>query len=417
MPVLTGSDIPIVAAEDIGDFKCTGCGSCCQLWSVPIDPASFERAREFLEHPPEPRPNADRPWYVEHNGKKIYNLTDDGRCVFLQKDNHCFLHRFDPMLKSDICRQYPYVHHVTPRGLEISLTYSSYGAVLHSLLNGRPFQRLTSSMPRPASSSNDELTYDALAVRAPNPVNWDAAFAVEDALLAELERPGPVPSSVPSSVEGLDDALVRCARFLQSVEAEAAGPASESLRDRVMSGALRPVAAPPTPGVANLDAAYELLLKILSLRARILDQSPPLGRAAADVRNMRDEMGKARDESGTGAALFYRRLARDRYTPRRARLEPIMKKYLMNLIFQKQFFKQFGFVRGFNIICILYALMRVTIMLKLDPESERPADLFGPIHFVEQHFSHAGLFLEFWNEAFKSNMISSPNLAELLVRL
>src|SRR3990167_2367462 len=232
------STLKVIAPADLGNFSCTACGGCCRLWGILIDEPSFERARAFLENPPAPRPNPEMPWYFEEGGKKYYTLTGDGRCVFLGKDNHCYLHAHDPMLKSMVCRDYPRLGVMTPRGFEMSMSFSSYGAFLHTLCRPEPFTLIEGDMPIPPEAVN----LPESPIRDPKPFGWDTYFLVESILIEFLNRTVP-----------LDDALIAIARFLGAVEAM---PDGEALRRKLRDRSLHPVCFMEHKSVSDLGAAY-----------------------------------------------------------------------------------------------------------------------------------------------------------------
>ncbi|OGH59556.1 MAG: hypothetical protein A3G34_03945 [Candidatus Lindowbacteria bacterium RIFCSPLOWO2_12_FULL_62_27] len=395
------STLKVIAPADLGNFSCTACGGCCRLWGILIDEPSFERARAFLENPPAPRPNPEMPWYFEEGGKKYYTLTGDGRCVFLGKDNHCYLHAHDPMLKSMVCRDYPRLGVMTPRGFEMSMSFSSYGAFLHTLCRPEPFTLIEGDMPIPPEAVN----LPESPIRDPKPFGWDTYFLVESILIEFLNRTVP-----------LDDALIAIARFLGAVEAM---PDGEALRRKLRDRSLHPVCFMEHKSVSDLGAAYHLIRRIVALRVLCVAGTPQLRSCRDDLQEFVDRLERGPAEEGVGAALYYRRLRRAHYDPSEAILSPIVRKFLQYKIFEKDFFFEFGWVRGIQILCFLYATLRLRLMVrarKSGAGAPAVADLFDPIHFVELHFTHSAKFLQFWKRVFQDNFLGSPVLAEILVR-
>lgn len=394
------ASLHIIKPEALDRFACTGCGTCCRLWGVPIDSASLERAKTFLADPPEPRPNPDLPWYVEQGGQNYYNLTSAGACVFLDQEKRCYLHRFDPELKSVVCRNYPYEELLTPRGCEISITFSSYGAFHQVLATSDPFvlakkeASLNLAVPDAASPAIDD----------PRPLSWKTLFIIEDLLLTHM-----------AAATSLDDALVECSRFLAAVEQH---DDNKKLRRMLTASELTPALFVGQPSVSDLGSAYQLIEQILMFRRQFLDSSI-FDAAKVDIEAMLDSMDKGPAEDGVPRALFYRRLARNYWDADQGNLMPIVKKFLLHKIFKKTFFLQYGLVRGFNIICFMYAVLRLQLLLNCRRDGLPPsvAGLFNPVHFVEVHFSHSGKFLEFWKEIFKTELLKSGRMTELLVRL
>lgn len=400
------TSIKLIAPSGVDLFACTGCGGCCKLWGVSIDPFSFERARAFLENPPSPRPNAELPWYIEEDGQKYYQLTESGRCVFLEKDNKCYLHKHDPMLKSVVCRDFPRGGMMTPRGYEVYMSFSSPGAFLNVLTRPEPFTLVQADMPPPP----ENIHVPACPIRAPRDYSWDTYFLIEEILLDFIGR-----------MNSLDDALIASARFLAAVEQEEDG---KKLRRRLRDRTLHPLVFMEQKPVSNLEGAYRMLEQILSLRIQFLKKSPILRSCVEELQQMVDDLRRGPEEEKVGRALFYRRLRRTFYDPSQAALEPVIRKFLLHKIFQKAVFFEHGLFHGINIICFFYAILRFRLMIRARNPSFAKAseggvavsDLFDPIHFVEVHFAHSGKFLQFWKDVIQTNLLANASLSEIMVR-
>lgn len=393
--------LKIIAPADIDRFACEGCGGCCRSWGIYVDEPSFERAKAFLENPPEPRPNPNIPWYFEDGGKKYYQLTDKGVCVFLDDNKRCYLHKHDPMLKSTTCRDYPREAVVTPRGLELSMSFSSFGAFLNVLSRPAGFSLIEAEMDSPSIPTEPA----AWPITTPKRFSWETYAVVEDILLKFIGQ-----------MDSLDDALIATARFLAVVEQETDG---RKLRKKLRRRELHPVSFMEQHPISNLEAAYNLIEKILEFRAAFLNGCAPLRADAEKVQTLIDDMVRGPAEEKVGRALFYRRLGRSWFDPHASVFSPPLRKFMQYKIFKKTFFMEFGFVRGFNILCFMYAVIRMRLMIRAKKENRQPTmgDLFDPVHFVELYFSHSGKFLQFWKEVFQSDILTSPAFAEILVRL
>lgn len=390
----------LIAPSDIDRFACTGCGRCCRLWGVAIDGDAFSRAAAFLENPPAPRPNPEIPWYTEENGVKYYQLTQAGSCVFLDSDKYCYLHKHDPALKSVICREYPREPMITARGQEISMTFSSYGAFKNVLLNPAPFEIVSLPAPKnfPVPAAAD------YAVREPKPISWKTYFLIEAALLDRL-----------GATASPDDALVESAHFLSALENEDDG---KKLRKRLRAGDILPASFSSRPAISDLESAFRLMEKILEFRARYLAGMPLMTVPRQEIEEMVEKMRRGPEEEKIGSGLFYRRLQRKYWNPLKAEYEPIFRKWIQYKIFQKRFFIEYGFVRGFNILCFMYAILRLHVMLQAREKGNPLSveDLFDSFNFVEVNFAHSGKFLLFWKEFFTSDLSASSSLTEILIR-
>lgn len=395
------ADQPLLIAPDgIDLFACTGCGHCCQLWGIQIDPASFARAQAFLENPPEPRPHPELEWFMEEGGARHYNLTPDGRCVFLDRDRLCYLHKHDPMLKSIVCRSYPFEETLTPRGRERTLSFSSFGAFEHVLCRPEPFRLVRKPLP-PGTTLPD---FGAPAIMHPRPFSWKTLFLIEETLLDFI---GAAPN--------LDDALAHAAHFLSAVEQHEDG---KKLRRAIAAKEVHPAAFAKANAVSDLESAWTLIDRIVRFRVLFLKDQPLLARACAEVEALIAAMETGPVADAVGPALFYRRMRRRWYAPAEKTMTPLLRKFLLYKIFKKTLFLELGLVRGFNILCFMYAVVRLKLMLDARRADRAAAtrDLFDPLHFVEVHFAHSGKFLQFWKEIFKSDMLASALIAEILVR-
>lgn len=404
------SELRVIAPQDVDLFSCTGCGRCCKLWGVMIDEDSFKRAEAFLENPPEPRPNPELGWYWtnEQGDRKYYRLTDRGRCVFLDENDRCYLHKHDPSLKSTICRNYPHEETWTPRGRELSMSFSSYGAFVHVLIKPEPFKLIEA--PCDAAPTLPDPLQPAIREDGPDQpaFGWKTFFLVEKALLDSL--------SAAESAASLDDALVNSARFLSAIEAEGD---SKNLRHKIRDGVLSPATFAGDEKISNLDSAYRLMEQIIKFRILFLQGTPMLESWCIEIQSMIDDLANGPAEEKIGRSLFYRRLRRSWFDPFASEATPVLRKFLQYKIFKKTFFLEYGFVRGFNILCFMYAVLRLRLMLNARKSAQvlRLEDLFEPIRFVEVHFAHSGKFLEFWRSVFKSHVMKSGSLSEILVRL
>ncbi|MEK8023562.1 MAG: flagellin lysine-N-methylase [Candidatus Hydrogenedentota bacterium] len=390
----------IIAPAGIDYFDCTGCGRCCKLWGVQVDADSFRRARDFLENPPAPRPNPDLDWYKEEEGNIYYNLTPRGNCVFLDANHMCYLHTHDPALKSIVCRNYPREETRTPRGREVTLTFSSYGAFVNVLCRPEPFSLVRSPMTQPLPLPDASKP----AISHPKSLSWKTLYLVEEALLDTI-----------ASTSQLDDALAQCAHFLSKVEGHDDG---KKLRRAIQAREIHPSVRMNIPGISDLESAWKLIDRIIRFRILFLADNPMLEPDRIEVQKLIDDMQNGPGDEKIGPSLFYRRLRRSWFDPCSAEITPLLRKFILYKIFKKTFFLEYGLVRGFNIICFMYALARLQLMLMARREGRVPgqADLFEPLRFAEVHFAHSGRFLQFWKEAFKSDMLASAAITEILVR-
>lgn len=121
------------------NYECTGCGTCCGGWSVPMTEEDYFRI-------------SDIDWTKRSDkfvGKSLFRDLkdyeasgtpythairegDDGHCPFLV-DNLCFIHsQFESSTKPSICQLFPYCFNETPSGIYATVSFVSMGAVNNS---------------------------------------------------------------------------------------------------------------------------------------------------------------------------------------------------------------------------------------------------------------------------------------------
>ena len=167
------------------DYVCAHAGACCRTgWPIPVDDVLIEPLRTYGF-----RVNDDR----------LVPAAPDGRCVFLEAETEglCAIHRrAGPALLPSVCRHFPRVVVVDPRGAAITLShYCPTAAAM--LFSGGPLEIVEA----PASLALDGLGIleglDARDVLPPLLVpgiltDWDGYSAWEAAavaLFAKAEAP------------------------------------------------------------------------------------------------------------------------------------------------------------------------------------------------------------------------------------
>lgn len=130
--------LPLHLPEGI-NYECTGCGTCCGGWSVPMTEEDYFRISDI-----DWSKRSDK--YV--NKSLFRDLKDyesqgtpythaikegeDGHCPFLV-DKLCFIHsQFEASTKPSICQLFPYCFNETPSGIYATISYVSMGAVNNS---------------------------------------------------------------------------------------------------------------------------------------------------------------------------------------------------------------------------------------------------------------------------------------------
>ena len=179
------------------NYECTGCGTCCGGWSVPMTEEDYFRISDI-----DWTKRSDK--YV---GKTLFReLKDyeskdtpythaikegeDGHCPFLV-DNLCFIHsQFESKTKPSICQLFPYCFNETPSGIYATVSFVSMGAVNNSgaaLNEQREF--LESKLKEFRTLYPDHHpNWSNLQMSTGIPIkDWDAYLVYEEKLLSFLK--------------------------------------------------------------------------------------------------------------------------------------------------------------------------------------------------------------------------------------
>jgi Fe-S-cluster containining protein len=117
-------------------YRCRHTGVCCSAgWDIPVDTPLRNALRSGKLHVPEAAGTSTpargdavgcfRPVSGLPHGARVVLATDSsGRCVFLDADKHCAIHRqLGPEALPSACRDFPRVVTLTPRGVSITLSH------------------------------------------------------------------------------------------------------------------------------------------------------------------------------------------------------------------------------------------------------------------------------------------------------
>jgi len=209
---LSPGEIKLHIPEGI-NYECTGCGTCCSGWSVPLTEADYNRispidwtARlakfngKFLFRPLKKAEAAGTPYThaIRHG--------EDGHCPFLV-NNLCFIHsQFEAATKPAICQLFPYCFNETPSGVYATVSFVSMGVVYNSgkalaeqrdLLNAKLAQ-FQSLFP------DHHPNWSKLQLTVGQPLEWPDYLALEEKLLDCLkDRSKPLANRFMSSSDYL----------------------------------------------------------------------------------------------------------------------------------------------------------------------------------------------------------------------
>lgn len=109
----------------VKEFECTMCGDCCRSkWNIDVDERTHKRLeKKFAEL----GRSDDFTEMIELSaqGRSMMKFDAAGRCMALASDGRCKIQlELGYEYLSDVCKTYPRYIRVTPRGIEISLSFS-----------------------------------------------------------------------------------------------------------------------------------------------------------------------------------------------------------------------------------------------------------------------------------------------------
>lgn len=178
------------------NYQCTGCGTCCSGWAVPLTPEDHERI-------------ADVNWWQLnplYQGQKLFRqlkkfeqlntpyshkiISDDGTCPFLV-DKLCYIHsQKGAEFKPSICQLFPYCFTDTPSGTYATVSFVSIGA-LHNA--GKPLAEQTTVLEQKLAEfrrlfPDYKPDWSKIVLSAQQPISWDEYLKHEEELFSRLNE-------------------------------------------------------------------------------------------------------------------------------------------------------------------------------------------------------------------------------------
>ncbi len=383
---MTVTQLPWHSAPEANAFSCCGCGSCCQCWAVPVYKEDRQRIEVALAAHPHPVYGASIPLMTD--GGREFLLLVNGRCAYLQPDNLCWLHgAFGPEVKPFICRAYPRRTTITPCGAFTSLSLSCHTAAAF----------LAAPPPGPVTTGTAQSTDSPpppFHLRKERPLTPPEAEAVEDLVIRILRAPDP---GLSARLRRIDEALRECGeksgkelkRHLKSA-AEKTAPAGDAppLSEHVtfLSSLLRH----RRNFLAAESAVQEHVRRIFNTLDGVFALDDPAARPPASIRVNRALSGTW--EKGRGVA------------------EPILVRYFELQVWSKHFTHAFGIIGGFQVLCLLFAVIRLLASAYAIAESKplAAAHVVKAIAEVEREFTHASVVVDFWREVLANPLCDKP---------
>ncbi len=418
------SSLPVLLSPLGAAFRCSACGDCCRGWSVDVDQASFHAITLALDRKPhplalrgvdvfDPSPTPTRGAYAK------LRKGQDGACVFLEKDNLCYLHRhFGPEVKPAVCRTYPFRPVQRPDGVHAPATLSC------SAMRKELFRAPEAEIANPAALVIDEGHHAALAqlpferhspgayvlLGKGRKIRVELLSKIEDRLAHLLcDRSLPLSHRLLGAryfVEALADGAPGNGPQVSPKEIDACyqhtigGPELTPLRERC--AAAQPIVR------HHLGLMFELLAEI----EKIQGQGQPLCTRQALYFGLGMEVSN--EERDQLAVCLYGW----RYTEHEPEFLPILESYLIERLRAGSLTTRMGLVATVQTLVVGAALVRF-LTTGIAGQAEQVATrqhLLQAIEEVERRFFHRPLILERFTET-APPLCREVRYAELLLLL
>lgn len=393
-------------------FACQSCGECCKKWDIIVDQETYqELSKYFKEHP---LPYTDQELFIiseDKEGKKtIKNSLINGRCIFLEDNNLCFIHRvLGSKAKSETCITYPNKHSPTPRGLFNTLTFTCPTAA--KLLDyKKPFKSELFSHNLKVKPDND-LNY-----HEKEKISWSLYFLIEEYLMNLIER------------EDFDfeRRIIAGSFFLWYIYDNFIKVGNKEYKD--IKNRLEAIKKDDykiiyqflkkTPSSVHIQLKF--LFTLLQRRLLIIKQISTFADenyiSSINLIFKKFNLEKDLDKFSSKWAIKYSRIYRNYYQPHLDEVNHIFKNFILHKIFGKDQFIAYGIIKGYHIILTLYALMRFYCMaLWIDKFNYE--DTFKAITFMEKYYIHSPEILKFWKNVDEIEIMSKPIFAYILIHM
>ncbi|MFH1449461.1 MAG: flagellin lysine-N-methylase [bacterium] len=390
-------------------FKCQSCGSCCLGWEINIDENTYQKLSNYFKEHPLPY-SSDQPLFiVSEDSKKVKNSLINGRCIFLEEDNLCYIHRnLGKQAKSEVCLTYPNICVPTSRGIFNTLSFSCPAAA-RLLDHQEPFsfellQHGSTIKP------DKELNF-----HGEEKIPWNLYFLIEEYLMNLIEKEAyPFEEKIVLGnflLWGIYNEFIK----LNHKEYK---PLKERLEELKKEG-YQTLAR----SLKNLPSSVHIQLKFLiTLLKKRLEMSKNEFFAYNKLIDITNLISKNFDleedlsKFNSRQAIKYSRNYRNDYLPHLNEINHIFKNFFLYKIFGKEIVIKHGIIKGYQIVLILYALMRFYCMT-LWADKFCDDDVFKAISFIERYYSHSPGILDFWKTADKTGLMSEPLFAHILIQI
>lgn len=395
-----------------GKFACQSCGECCKMWNIIIDEKTYQNlSKYFKEHP---LPYTDQQLFIINQGENgeriITNNQINGRCIFLEDNNLCFIHRvLGSKAKSETCITYPQKHSPTPRGLFNTLSFSCPTAA--KLLDyKKPFKSELFSHNLKITPAK-ELNY-----HEKEKIPWNLYFLIEEYLMNLIERKD----------FDFEERIAMGSFLLWNIYEDFIKVGNKKYKDiknrleAIKKDSYKTIYQSLKEAYSSTHIQLKFLFTLLQKRLEYIksasyyvdDNFINFIKLAYKKFNLEEDLSKFNSRW----AIKYLRVYRNCYQPYFNEVNHIFKNFVLHKIFGKEQFIKYGIIKGYHIILTLYALMRFYCMaLWIDKFNYE--DTFKSISFIERYYTHSPGILKFWENVDEIEIMNKPIFAYILIHM
>ncbi len=344
-------------------YSCRHCTWCCRWWRIEVDPAARDRllAHDWAAESPRLRGVSlfEEQLLSDRADPVIQTAQIDGKCVFLEEDGLCLIHKvLGPDAKPMVCQGFPLVLGRTVDGVLVGASYGC-SAVVRS--EGEPFARQEPLVLELLDRSEEEAL-GGNVVMDPEPLlagstrlSWRAYLELERSLLEILGR-----GSLPVSYRVAAAAELVLALALGSAGRDRVGEDEvrawlEERRERGYSDAFAGAAAISASPIARRALLAPLIAEAETASMGSSPDRGPRSLAYAEaIVKGEGTMSLSTLEGSVDLAA----LRRVRYDPDKAPFDGYLTRFLSNFVMRKSLLESPDLKEGVHRLSLYFALVR-----------------------------------------------------------
>lgn len=193
--------INLIIPEDFRYSCLPDCAVCCKDWNIDVDEETYENLSK-IEWEKILGKFAGRKKFIEENNKIYFELIKD-KCVFLDDDNYCLIHKklgFDA--KTATCKTFPFKFIKTPDGIVARLSFVCPSIIKNT---GVPLEEQLAEIEKLASLKPGQMRQinETVAVNEDIKIIWTDYKKLENFILDLLKTGDDYESSLKSAVKYL----------------------------------------------------------------------------------------------------------------------------------------------------------------------------------------------------------------------